>query len=67
MQQLYGSMDEAQRKTLCFAWSDPRRLKVDNNWHITPQKIRDVLKPDQQELVREILDKLHSDEYKTEV
>ncbi len=67
VQQLYGSMDEAQRKTLCFDWSDPRRLKVDNNWHITPQKIRDVLKPDQQELVREIFDKLHSDEYKAEV
>ena len=67
VQQLYGSMDEAQRKTLCFAWSDPRRLKVDNNWHITPQKIRDVLKPDQQDLVREIFDKLHSDEYKSEV
>lgn len=67
VQQLYGSMDEAQRKTLCFDWSDPRRLKVDNNWHITPQKIRDVLKPDQQDLVREIFDKLHSDEYKFEV
>lgn len=67
VQQLYGSMDEAQRKTLCFDWSDPRRLKVDNNWHITPQKIRDVLKPDQQDLVREIFDKLHSDEYKSEV
>jgi hypothetical protein len=34
VQQLYGSMDEAQRKTLCFGWSDPRRLRVDNNWHI---------------------------------
>ncbi|MFN0076919.1 MAG: DUF3500 domain-containing protein [Prosthecobacter sp.] len=67
VQQLYGSMDEAQRKTLCFAWSDPRRLKVDNNWHITPQKIRDVLKPDQQDLVKQIFDKLHSDEYKSEV
>lgn len=67
VQQLYGSLDEVQKKTLCFGWSDPRRLKVDNNWHITPQKIRDVLKPDQQELVREIFDKLHSDEYKAEV
>jgi uncharacterized protein DUF3500 len=67
VQQLYGSMDEAQRKTLCFAWNDPRRLKVENNWHITPKKIQEVLKPDQQDLVREIFDKLHSDEYKSEV
>jgi hypothetical protein len=67
VQQLYGSMDEAQRKALCFGWNHPRRLMVDNNWHITPQKIRDVLKADQQELVREIFDKLHSDEYKSEV
>ncbi|MGV3661766.1 MAG: DUF3500 domain-containing protein [Prosthecobacter sp.] len=67
VQQLYGSMDEVQRKKLCFAWADPRRLKVDNNWHITPQPIQDVLKADQQDLVREIFDKLHSDEYKSEV
>lgn len=67
VQQLYGSMDEVQRKKLCFAWADPRRLKVDNNWHITPQPIQDVLKADQQDLVREIFDKLHSDEYKAEV
>jgi hypothetical protein len=46
VQQLYGSLDEAQRKALCFGWSHPRRLMVDNNWHITPQKIRDVLKAD---------------------
>ncbi len=67
VQQLYGSMDEAQRTALCLPWNHPRRLKVDNNWHITPQKIRDVLKPDQQDLVRQIFDKLHSDEYKSEV
>ncbi|MEQ1751751.1 MAG: DUF3500 domain-containing protein, partial [Prosthecobacter sp.] len=43
------------------------RLKVDNNWHIRPQRIRDALKPDQQDLVRQIFDHLHSDEYKKEV
>ncbi len=65
--QLYGSFDEAQKTALCFDWKDPRRLKVDNNWHITPQKLRDVLKADQQDLVREIFDGLHSEEYKKEV
>jgi len=65
--QLYTSLNEQQRKALCFAWSDPRRLKVDNNWHIVPDKISQVLTPDQQDLTRQIFDRLHSDEYKKEV
>jgi hypothetical protein len=65
--QLYSSLKEPQQKLLCFGWDDPRRLKVDNNWHITPQKLRDVLDADQQDLVRQIFDGLHSDEYKKEV
>lgn len=67
VQQLYGSLKEKQKRLICFGWDDPRRLKVDNNWHITPEKLRDVLKPDQQDLVRQIFDGLHSDEYKKEV
>lgn len=67
VQQLHGSLKEEQRKILCFGWDDPRRLKVDNNWHITPQKLRDVLNADQQDLVRQIFDGLHSPEYKKEV
>lgn len=65
--QLHGSLDEKQRAALCLPWDNPLRLKVDNNWHIRPQRIRDVLKPDQQDLVRQIFDHLHSDEYKKEV
>jgi hypothetical protein len=67
VQQLYGSLSEKQRGFLCFDYDDPLRLKVDNNWHIVPQKLRDVLNPDQQDLVRQIFDGLHSDEYKKEV
>ncbi|SKB01285.1 Protein of unknown function [Prosthecobacter debontii] len=67
VQQLYGSLKEDQKKLLCFGWEDPRRLKVDNNWHITPQKLRDVLSGDQQDLVRQIFDSLHSEAYKKEV
>jgi hypothetical protein len=67
VQQLYGSLDEKQRAALCLGWDDPLRLKVDNNWHIRPQRIRDALKPDQQDLVRQIFDHLHSEEYKKEV
>jgi hypothetical protein len=65
--QLYKTLDEKQKSAICLPWSDERRQKVDNNWHIVKQPIRDVLKADQQAMVREIFDKLHSDEYKTEV
>jgi Protein of unknown function (DUF3500) len=65
--QLYGSLDESQRAAICLPWDDPLRLKVDNNWHIRPKRLREILKPDQQDLVRQMFDKLHSDEYKKEV
>ncbi|WP_009958946.1 DUF3500 domain-containing protein [Verrucomicrobium spinosum] len=64
---LYGTLDEAQRKVLCFDFDHALRSKVDNNWHITPKPIQDVLNKDQQAMVREIFDKLHSDEYKDKV
>lgn len=67
VQQLYGSLDDAQRMLICLPWEHPLRLKVDNNWHIRPKRLRDVLKADQQDLVRQIFDKLHRDEYKKEV
>jgi hypothetical protein len=67
VQQFYGSLDETERTAICLPWDHPLRLKVDNNWHIRPQRIRDVLKADQQDLVRQIFDKLHSEEYKKEV
>jgi len=64
---LYKSLDEPQRKILCMPFEHKLRSKVDNNWHIVPQPIRDVLSADQQAMVREIFDKLHSDEYKKKV
>jgi hypothetical protein len=67
VQQLHKSLTDTQRTSLCLPYDDPLRLKVDNNWHIRPQRIRDALKPDQQDLVRQIFDGLHSDEYKKEV
>ncbi len=67
VKQLHGSLNETQRAALCLPYADPLRLKVDNNWHIRPQRIRDVLSKDQQDLVRQIFDGLHSAEYKQEV
>lgn len=67
VQQLHKSLNETQTTALCLAYDDPLRLKVDNNWHIRPQRIRDVLDKNQQDLVRQIFDGLHSEEYKKEV
>lgn len=61
--QLHSSLDEAQRKALCFAFTDPLRDKVDNNWMITRRSIRDVLRPEQQDLVRQIFRQLHRPEH----
>jgi hypothetical protein len=61
--QLHGSLNEAQRKILCFDFSDPLRDKVDNNWMITRRSIRDVLRADQQDLVRQIFRHLHRPEH----
>ena len=61
--QLHGSLTEAQRKLLCFAFNDPLRDQVDNNWMITRTSIRDVLNPAQQDLVRQIFRKLHREEH----
>ncbi len=67
VQQLHKSLNEPQTAALCLPYDDPLRLKVDNNWHIRPQGIRDILDKDQQDLVRQIFDGLHSEEYKKEV
>ena len=59
---LYKSLAEEQRKSLCFAFTDPLRLKVDNNWMINKSQ-KDLLNADQQAMVRDIFNRLHSPEY----
>jgi hypothetical protein len=60
---LYKSFTEAQRKALCFAWDNPLRTEVDNNWHVTEQHIGSFLTADQNQMVKEIFLGLHSPEY----
>jgi hypothetical protein len=61
--QLYRSLDDAQRALICHAFEDPLRQKVDNNWLISKKSIRECLKPDQCDLVRQIFRHLHSPEF----
>lgn len=67
VQQLYGSLSEVQKKTICYAWDHPLRNAVDNNWHINESRVGAFLNPDQQDLVKQIFLNLHSDEYRSEV
>ncbi len=60
---LYKSFTDAQRKALCFAWDNPLRTEVDNNWHVTEPHIGAFLTADQNQMVKEIFLGLHSPEY----
>ena|ERR1044071_21970 len=60
---LYGSLNEDQRKAVCFPFDHPLRSKVDNNWMITDKKLSAFFTRDQQAMVREIFLGLHSPEY----
>lgn len=64
---LYASLSEAQRTALVFAFDDPLRSKISNNWHITEQRIGAFLNADQNAMVREIFLNLHSEEYRDKV
>jgi hypothetical protein len=60
---LYKALSEEKRKAVCFAFDDPLRSKVDNNWHITDKKIGEFFNKDEQEMIRQIFMGLHSPEY----
>ncbi len=60
---LYKSLSEAQRKVVAFPFDHPLRLKVDNNWHIIDKKLSEFFTPDQQAMIREIFNGLHSPAY----
>jgi len=60
---LYKSLTEEQKKAVVFPFDDPLRSKVDNNWKIVKQTLADFFTPDQQAMIREIFDGLHSPEY----
>jgi hypothetical protein len=36
---LFKSLNDAQRKALCFSFDHPLRTGVDNNWHVVDEKI----------------------------
>lgn len=64
---LYDSFNDEQREALCMPFDHELRSAIDNNWHITKQRIGKFLDRDQNAMVREIFDNLHSEEYRGEV
>jgi hypothetical protein len=64
---LFHSLTEDQRKNIVFPFDHPLRSKVDNNWHITKQKVGTDFNKDQQAMIREIFLKMHSEEYAAKV
>ncbi len=60
---LYESLDEKQRKEVCFGWDhhDPKRgllrTHISNNWRITrPAILSDFFTADQQHLIRKVFE-----------
>src|SRR5437762_4309633 len=60
---LFKSLNEEQRKAICFPFDHPLRSKVDNNWMITDKKISQFFTNAQQAMIRDIFAGLHSPEY----
>jgi len=60
---LYRSLTETQKQAVVFPFDHPLRSKVDNNWHITKQRVGKDFTPNQQAVIGEIFVKMHSPEY----
>jgi len=65
--ELYESLNEKQKKSLCFAFDHPLRSEVDNNWNIVDDTVEKAFDKDQQEMIRQIFMSLHSEEYAQKV
>jgi len=54
VKRFYDSLDETQRKAICFPFNDPLRSRINANWAITKPKMEDIFKKDQLVLLDEI-------------
>ena len=60
---LYKSLSQEQKKVMAFPFDHPLRSQVDNNWQITPFKIKEFYTPDQQSMIKEIFQGIHNPAY----
>ena len=63
--QFYKSLTEEQHAAICLPLDHPKRAFVSNWWYICPeQRLNTFYSPDQQDLVKQIFESLHSAEYR---
>ncbi len=66
--QLYKSLSDTQREKICLPVNHPRRQYVSNWWYIHPEhRIPNTFDSDQQKLIKNIFDSLHSDDHQDAV
>ena len=66
--QLYKSLRDEQKEKVCSPIDDPKRQYVSNWWYIHPDhRIPSTFNDEQQKLIQDIFDSLHSDEYMADV
>lgn len=66
VQQLYGSLTDRQKSSICFDFDHELRSAVDNNWQIVKPRVGRFFNPDQRDLVKQIYTSLHSEEFASE-
>ena len=64
---LYHSLSPEQKTKVVFPFDHPLRSKVDNNWHIVPEKIGSFFTEDQRAMIDEIFRGLHNPEFVSKV
>ncbi len=52
---LYDNLTPEQQSIVLLPWNDKRRLRVENNWRVVPQRIADIYSKTQQETIDAIL------------
>ncbi len=67
VQQLHGSLNEKQKKQVCFPFDHALRSAINNNWHITKTRLDRDFNADQQDLILQIFRGLHSPEWADKV
>jgi len=62
VKRLRDTLTETQKKAILLPWSDPRRLRVENNWRVVPQRLGEFYSSEQQVIIQEILKAVTSEE-----
>ncbi len=65
--QFYNTLTGEQKKLMAFPFDHRLRSEIDNNWHITKARVGQTFTKDQQAMIRDIFNSLHSEEYAKQV